>query len=38
MTLRGLWQRAFAAPRDYLWPIPATERDLNPNLEQNPGY
>lgn len=38
VTLRGLWQRTFADPRDYLWPIPATERDLNPALEQNPGY
>ena len=23
---------------DYLWPIPQDERDVNPNLEQNPGY
>jgi starch-binding outer membrane protein, SusD/RagB family len=23
---------------DYLWPIPQTERDVNPNLGQNPGY
>ncbi len=23
---------------DYLWPIPQTERDVNPNLTQNPGY
>jgi hypothetical protein len=23
---------------DYLWPIPQTERDVNPNLVQNPGY
>lgn len=38
VTLGGLWQRKFTAPRDYLWPIPATERDLNPYLEQNPGY
>jgi starch-binding outer membrane protein, SusD/RagB family len=38
VTLRGLWQRTFASPRDYLWPIPAPERDLNPNLTQNPGY
>ena len=38
VTLRGLWQRSFTAPRDYLWPIPAPERDLNDNLEQNPGY
>lgn len=34
----GQWVRAFSAPRDYLWPIPASERNLNPNLEQNPGY
>lgn len=38
VTLRGLWQRAFTAPRDYLWPIPAPERDLAKALEQNPGY
>ena len=24
--------------RDYLWPIPADEREKNPNLEQNPGW
>jgi hypothetical protein len=24
--------------RDYLYPIPQTERDVNPNLTQNPGY
>jgi hypothetical protein len=30
--------RQFRAPRDYLWPIPQSERDLNPGLEQNPGY
>lgn len=23
---------------DYLWPIPQTERDVNPKLTQNPGY
>ena len=23
---------------DYLWPIPQDEIDINPNLEQNPGY
>jgi hypothetical protein len=22
----------------YLWPIPQSERDLNPSLEPNPGY
>lgn len=24
--------------RNYLWPIPQSEIDINPNLEQNPGY
>lgn len=24
--------------RDYLWPIPQTERDRNPDLTQNPGW
>lgn len=27
--------RVFNASRDYLWPIPQKERDLNPNLTQN---
>ncbi len=30
--------RKFDASRDYLWPIPFTEIDLNPNLKQNPKY
>lgn len=30
--------RTFDPSRDYFWPIPLTETDLNPNLEQNPGY
>ncbi len=34
----GQHNRSFEAPRDYLWPVPASERDLNSNLEQNPGY
>lgn len=29
--------RAFPA-RAYLWPIPQAERDINPNLKQNPGF
>jgi starch-binding outer membrane protein, SusD/RagB family len=29
--------RAFPA-RAYLWPIPQSELDLNPNLKQNPGF
>lgn len=28
----------FDENRDYLWPIPQGERDINPNLTQNPGY
>ncbi|MGX5818807.1 RagB/SusD family nutrient uptake outer membrane protein [Chitinophaga lutea] len=28
--------RKFDPQRDYWWPIPSTERELNPNLEQNP--
>jgi rubrerythrin len=30
--------RSFDASRDYWWPIPVHQRDLNPNLEQNPNY
>ncbi|MDZ7692597.1 MAG: RagB/SusD family nutrient uptake outer membrane protein [Balneolaceae bacterium] len=30
--LPGQHTRSFEAPRDYLWPIPSGERDLNPNL------
>lgn len=30
--------RSFTAPRDYLFAIPSREIDLNPNLEQNPGW
>ncbi|MGV3507935.1 MAG: RagB/SusD family nutrient uptake outer membrane protein [Sphingobacteriaceae bacterium] len=30
--------RAFDADRDYFWPIPLNERDLNPNLTQNDNY
>lgn len=30
--------RKFDAKRDYWWPIPQVELDLNPNLEQNPNY
>lgn len=28
----------FNANRDYLWPVPQSQYDLNPNLGQNPGY
>jgi hypothetical protein len=30
--------RSFNPARDYLWPIPQKELDLNPELGQNPGY
>jgi len=30
--------RVFDPAKNYLWPIPQIERDLNPNLTQNPGY
>ncbi|QGY43660.1 RagB/SusD family nutrient uptake outer membrane protein [Maribellus comscasis] len=31
-------QRAFNPERDYLWAVPQSQKDLNPNLGQNPGY
>ncbi|MCK4344572.1 MAG: RagB/SusD family nutrient uptake outer membrane protein [Bacteroidales bacterium] len=30
--------RTFDPNRDYLWPFPQKEIDVNPNLVQNPGY
>ncbi len=30
--------RAFRQGVDYLWPIPQSEININPNLKQNPGY
>ncbi len=30
--------RTFNPAKDYLWPIPGRERDINPNLTQNPGW
>jgi hypothetical protein len=33
-----LERRSFNPARDYWWPIPTGERDLNPALEQNPQY
>ncbi|WP_421826823.1 RagB/SusD family nutrient uptake outer membrane protein [Larkinella sp.] len=30
--------RVFDKNRHYLWPIPQKERDLNPNLKQNPNW
>lgn len=39
LDFRGI--RAFTrvfTERDYLWPIPEQEREINPNLDQNPGW
>lgn len=42
LTLSGdhikVEQRSFVPGRDYLWPVPQKERDINKNLSQNPGY
>ncbi|WP_162418604.1 RagB/SusD family nutrient uptake outer membrane protein [Cyclobacterium roseum] len=32
------FDRSFDPARDYLWPIPQRERELNTNLTQNAGY
>ena len=31
-------QRVFRADRDYLWPVPAADRLINDNLDQNPNW
>ncbi len=31
-------KRSFNPTRDYLWAVPQSEKDLNPNLGQNEGY
>ena len=31
-------QRNFNKDRDYLWPIPSVQIQVNPNLKQNPGW
>lgn len=36
--LRVIEQRSFNPNRDYLWPIPQSEMDVNNQLIQNPGY
>lgn len=36
--LRVFDQRLFDEKRDYLWPIPQKELDINSNLKQNAGY
>lgn len=32
------WNRAFEAPKNYLWPVPQTQYERNNNLGQNPGW
>jgi hypothetical protein len=36
--MRVIDERQFDPDRDYLWPVPQGEMDVNPQLEQNPGY
>ncbi len=36
--IRIIAQRSFNPNRDYLWPIPQGDRDVNPNLTQNTNY
>ncbi|WP_353329664.1 RagB/SusD family nutrient uptake outer membrane protein [Bacteroides sedimenti] len=33
-----LEQRSFDPAKNYLWPVPQKERDVNPKITQNPGY
>ena len=35
---RNVEQRSFNPNRDWLWPIPQTEINVNENITQNPGY
>jgi starch-binding outer membrane protein, SusD/RagB family len=36
--IKQLVPRKFDATKQYLWPIPASEVIINPNIKQNPGY
>jgi len=36
--IKLLINRVFDASKQYLWPIGATEVQINPNIQQNPGY
>ena len=36
--VKKLVDRKFEKTRQYLWPIPAVERRVNPNITQNPNY
>lgn len=35
---KELWEQRVWNDRDYIFPIPQSERDKNSNLDQNPGY
>ena len=36
--IKFLAERKFDVTKQYLWPIPSTEIQINPNMKQNPGY
>ena len=38
MDYHQIVEHAFNEARDYYYPIPTKERELNPNLKQNPGW
>jgi hypothetical protein len=38
MIINGNVSKNFVTPKDYLYPIPLQELQLNPNLKQNPGW
>lgn len=38
ITGKTMFTRVFNESRDYLWPIPASEIEINPSLTQNPGW
>ena len=38
IDMHRLKNRSFDEDRDYLYPIPLEDRQLNPNLKQNPGW
>ncbi|MDN5213386.1 RagB/SusD family nutrient uptake outer membrane protein [Fulvivirgaceae bacterium BMA12] len=38
LSTNPLYVSIFETPKNYLMPVPQNERDINPNLSQNPGY
>ncbi len=38
LSTTPLYTSVFESPKNYLMPVPQSERDINPNLSQNPGY